>query len=99
MVDAADSSAQALAKFEGARPDFIVSDIGLPKMDGNELLRRIRVTEVELGLRPVPAVALTAFAGEKSRAAAIGSGFHAWIAKPVEPGHILQELEALLRKG
>jgi CheY-like chemotaxis protein len=95
VVDTAENSGKALEKFEKAKPDFIVSDVGLPDMDGNELMRRIRLREDELKMRRVPAVALTAYAGERSKAAALGSGFDAWVAKPAEPSQILRELEAL----
>jgi two-component system CheB/CheR fusion protein len=98
VVDTAENSGKALEKFERAKPDFIVSDVGLPDMDGNELMRRIRIREAELKVRRVPAVALTAFAGERSKAAALGSGFDAWVAKPAEPSQILRELEALTRR-
>jgi signal transduction histidine kinase/DNA-binding response OmpR family regulator len=66
-------------------PDVLVSDIGLPDEDGFALIRRVRESEEFAAL---PAVALTAYASKRDVAQAIAAGFHAHVAKPVEPGQL-----------
>ncbi|HZZ19667.1 MAG TPA: chemotaxis protein CheB [Opitutaceae bacterium] len=94
-VDAADSAQAALHTMKTLKPNFIVSDIGMPKMDGNDLIRAVRKIEAEAGLGHIPALALTAFAGARSKAIALASGFDGWLAKPAEPTQILEALDEL----
>jgi CheY-like chemotaxis protein len=76
-----------------APPDVLVSDIGMPGLDGYELIQRVRTT-LGLGAERLPAVALTAFAREEDQRAALAAGFQAHVTKPVQ----LSELyEAILR--
>ena len=90
-VTTAASANEAVAAFERERPDVLVSDIGMPGEDGYGLIRRVRLLEGESAAK-VPAVALTAFARAQDRGEALGSGFQAHLAKPIEPG----ELTALI---
>jgi CheY-like chemotaxis protein len=73
---------------EKEKPDVIVSDIGMPDVDGYELLRRIRALGPERGGR-VPAIALTAFARTEDRMRALRAGFLVHVAKPVEPSELV----------
>jgi CheY-like chemotaxis protein len=66
------------------RPSILVSDIGLPEMDGYELIRRIRDGNSGDGVR-IPAIALTAHASADDRTKALRAGYQAHVAKPVEP--------------
>jgi PAS domain S-box-containing protein len=99
-VTAVESAAQAVAAFRASlsrgRYDLIASDIGLPIQDGYELIREIRSldTRPDNG-KPVPAVALTAYARAEDRAKALSAGFEAHLAKPVDP-HVLVETVAQL---
>ncbi len=97
-VTAVDSSSKALAIFRKERPDLIVSDLGLPKMDGYDLLQQFRRWEHEDDLAPVPALALTAFAGERIRRRALEAGFQRCLIKPVQTEDLVAELVAL-RQG
>ena len=65
---------------------MIVSDIGLPDVDGYELIRRIRAW---VGRVNLPAIALTAFARSQDRTRALAAGFNAHVAKPVEPTELV----------
>jgi CheY-like chemotaxis protein len=65
-----------------SRPDVIVSDIGLPDEDGLSLMRRIRERKEFASL---PAIALSAYTTPRDVAEALAAGFHAHLAKPVEP--------------
>jgi CheY-like chemotaxis protein len=86
-----------------ARPqefDAMVSDIGMPTMDGYELIRRVR-NELGLGPNRLLAVALTAYTRDEDRARALQSGFQAHLAKPYQIGQlvaILHELRAAQRQ-
>lgn len=96
IVTAVGTSEEALQEFQQQRFEVIVSDLGLPRVDGCELLIRIRRWEQEQGRPPVPALALTAFAGEKIQQRALECGFQRFLVKPVEPCDIVGALAALL---
>jgi CheY-like chemotaxis protein len=84
----ASTAAEAIIAVETERPDVIVSDIGMPDVDGYELLRRIRALGPERGGR-APAIALTAFARTEDRMRALRAGFLVHVAKPVEPSELV----------
>jgi two-component system CheB/CheR fusion protein len=83
-VAPASTADEAYALFSQQPPDVIVSDIGLPNEDGYALLRRIRELERQRGMKHIPAIALTAFAGPQHRRNAAAAGFQAHVAKPVK---------------
>ena len=88
---AASSAGTALALLERERPDVIVSDIGMPDVDGFELMRRIRRRSAGAG-GAIPAIALTAFTRQDDRNRAIQAGFTDYLAKPVEPGSLVDHI-------
>ena len=63
-------------------PDVIISDIGMPNMDGYQFMRRFRAQEGN-GQR-IPALALTAFARTEDRKRSIMAGYQAHLAKPFD---------------
>jgi CheY-like chemotaxis protein len=79
----ASTAAQGLEQVKRERPDVIVSDIGMPQMDGYQFIREVRKLPAVHGGQ-TPAVALTAFTGEQDRAKAVDAGFHRHVAKPVD---------------
>jgi PAS domain S-box-containing protein len=85
-VSTASSALEALAALE-KRPDILVSDIGLPDVDGYELIRRVRALETDLRL--IPAIALTAFIRAEDRTKALRSGYQSHLAKPIEPSELI----------
>ncbi|HEX7999853.1 MAG TPA: PAS domain S-box protein [Pyrinomonadaceae bacterium] len=91
---ACDSAAEALRIAATTKFDLIVSDIGLPQMDGYALLRGLR--EIQ-HLRDVPAIALTGYAAEKDAAASLKAGFDIHLAKPIEPSELIAAIERLLQ--
>jgi signal transduction histidine kinase/ActR/RegA family two-component response regulator len=91
----AGGAVEALTKIERERPDVLVSDIGMPELDGYELLRRVRRLEAQGGRR-IPAIALTAFARPEDRARALRAGFLLHIAKPVEPSELVAGIASAL---
>ena len=76
------------------RPDVIVSDIGMPNLDGYEMIRLIRSMPEEQGGR-TPAVALTAFARSEDRRRAMMAGFQVHVAKPAEPAELVATVASL----
>jgi PAS domain S-box-containing protein len=88
-VRAVPSAADALRAIDGWCPDLIVTDLGLPGMDGYELLRTLRSTNAHRG---APAVAVSAYAGVEDRSRAIEAGFRAHLAKPIDPAALVRAL-------
>jgi PAS domain S-box-containing protein len=91
----ASSAAAAWQMWEQIHPDVLISDIGMPDMDGYTLIRNIRTLPKEKGGQ-IPAIALTAYAGEFNQQKAIEAGFHLHISKPVEPEHLAESVAHLL---
>ena len=89
------SAAEFFAVFASFQPDVVVSDIGMPAIDGYMLLKQVRSLTPEQGGQ-VPAIALTAYAGELDRQQAIAAGFQAHVAKPVEPDRLISAIASLL---
>jgi NO-binding membrane sensor protein with MHYT domain/CheY-like chemotaxis protein len=87
----APNAGMALALLERERPDVIVSDIGMPDVDGFELIRRIRCRSAGAG-GAIPAIALTAFTRQDDRNRAMQAGFNDYLAKPVEPGSLVSHI-------
>jgi PAS domain S-box-containing protein len=85
----------ALSIAEAERFDIIISDIGLPRIDGYELIQRLRRLP---HLRGVPALALTGYASTNDAQAALDAGFDAHIAKPVDPSALAEQMKHLLRQ-
>ena len=79
---------QALAMLQDDHPDVLLSDIGMPGMDGYELLRRVRSLDAAHG-GCTPAIAMTAFARSEDRTRALRAGFQVHVAKPVEPSELV----------
>jgi len=77
------SADAALAAVPEVVPDVLISDIGMPNMDGYELLQQVRSLPADTGGQ-VPAIAMTAYAHEDDRQRALDSGFQRHIAKPIE---------------
>ena len=88
------SASEALTMIEPERPHVLVSDIGMPEIDGYEFLRRVRGLEQEIGAH-IPAVALTAYAGFEDKTRALRAGFLVHVAKPVEPSELVATLASL----
>jgi CheY-like chemotaxis protein len=91
IVRAFDNAEQALAAAEHSSFDLVISDLGLPGMDGLEFMRRLQ-------RRPVPlkAIALTAYAGDRQREEALKAGFSRVETKPISPPEFLATVTAAL---
>jgi PAS domain S-box-containing protein len=87
-VIVARSAEEALSRLSGENVDIVVSDIGLPDVDGYDLMRRIRQRPANAG-GATPAVALTAYARTEDRMRALRAGYQAHLAKPIEPAELV----------
>jgi PAS domain S-box-containing protein len=77
---------------QGGTPDVIVSDIGMPREDGYELIRQVRANPATAG---VPAAALTALARPEDRRRVLLAGYQTHVAKPVEPSELVAVVASL----
>ncbi|MGL5077915.1 MAG: response regulator, partial [Waterburya sp.] len=87
------SGIEALTVIKQSIPDLIISDIGMPEMDGYMLLQQVRSLEQ---VRQVLAIALTAYAGEFDRQQALQAGFQKHLSKPIEPNELIQAISDLI---
>jgi CheY-like chemotaxis protein len=84
-VGSAEEALREIAQLE--RLDVMVSDVGLPRVDGYSLIRQIRALQ---GVRAqLPAAALTGFARAEDGARALQAGFQVHVPKPVEPSRLV----------
>jgi len=95
-VQVATSAAEALVLVGSFQPMLLISDIGMPDMDGYELMRQIRKQAFHQGLQ-IPAIALTAYAMEHDRQQAFEAGFQRHLAKPIEPDILVQAVLGLIQ--
>jgi PAS domain S-box-containing protein len=94
-VTTVSSVAEAWRSIVDELPDILVSDIGLPGESGYDLIRRVRSAS-DVAVRALPAIALTAYASEADRRAALGAGFDAHVGKPIEHDALVTALRSVL---
>ncbi len=95
-TERAGDGVRALELWRAARPDLILLDIGLPKLDGLEVLRRVRSDTTG---PQVPVILLTARAEEADELVGLGLGADDYITKPFNPRTLLARVRAVLRRG
>ncbi|MEH2396696.1 AAA family ATPase [Nostoc sp.] len=88
------SAIAALTALSQSQPNLIISDIGMPEMDGYMLMRQVRSLKPEQG-GAIPAIALTAYAGEMDQQQALAVGFQQHISKPVDPEELVKAIALL----
>ncbi len=93
----AGSAREALAILDSWTPDVVVSDIGMPGMDGYEFIRELRSRSPDRGGH-VAALALTAFARLEDVAQARANGYDGHVAKPINPRELGVAIEKLRRR-
>lgn len=94
-VTVACSAAEALDKIQAQQFDLLVSDIGMPEMDGRSLIRAVRRLP-NRSPKELPAVALTAFAMVSDRQEGLAAGFQGYVAKPIEMGRLTRAIREVL---
>ena len=84
---------EGLAAAARERPDLILCDLGLPRMSGLEVARRLKS---DPALQPIPLIAVTASAMVGDREAVMATGFDGYISKPITPETFVREVEGYL---
>ncbi|MBD3885030.1 response regulator [Phormidium tenue FACHB-886] len=96
-VTQVESADKALGQLRQTKFDLLISDIGMPDMDGYALVRQIRQLSDQGG--KILAIALTAYAGEIDQQQALAAGFQQHITKPIEPEILMQTIWALVQRN
>ncbi len=93
QVLTAQSCSQGLLVFSSHQPDLVVLDLGLPDMDGEEFIRRVRAGSA------VPVIVLSARTDEKDKVSALDLGANDYITKPFGTAELMARIRAALRSG
>lgn len=94
-VRSVESARAALEQLTQAEFDLLISDIGMPEMDGYALIRYVREQLSEQS-KSILAIALTAYAGEGDQQRALAAGFQQHVTKPIEPDILIQTVWTLV---
>jgi CheY-like chemotaxis protein len=97
-VTTAESASAGLELIRTHRPDVIISDIGMPGMDGYQFIREVRSLPPADGGK-TPAIALTAFARSEDRTRAMLAGYHVHVSKPIEPQELIATVGSLVGRA
>ena len=89
VVEARDGE-EGVLRARQEHPDLILMDISIPKIDGWEATQRLKS---DSDTESIPIIALTAHALEEDRQKALKAGCDGYLAKPVEPRRVVQEVE------
>ena len=93
-VTTSPSAQAALDTLVASSVDVIVADIGMPAMDGLQLIRAIRQMSGSVG--STPAAALTAYARSQDRVTSVASGYQMHLIKPIDPVELIVAVAALV---
>ncbi|MEJ1932035.1 response regulator, partial [Nostoc sp. NIES-2111] len=94
-VYAVSSATAALRLLTQSQFDLLISDIGMPEMDGYTLIRQVRGLPPQFN-RDIPAIALTAYAGDTNRRKILIAGFQSHLEKPIEPQNLLDAIASVI---
>jgi chemosensory pili system protein ChpA (sensor histidine kinase/response regulator) len=83
----------ALAQLQEVRPDVMLLDVEMPRMDGFELATNIRNDE---NLKDIPIIMITSRTGEKHRERALGIGVNVYMGKPYNENELLENIHTLI---
>nr|WP_319393685.1 response regulator [uncultured Desulfobacter sp.] len=90
----AETGMQGVAMAEEHMPDFIILDIQLPDIIGNEVLAIIRSKEK---IRTIPVVAMTSYAMAGDRERLLAAGCDGYVEKPIDPGRVMKQLQEVVK--
>jgi DNA-binding response OmpR family regulator len=93
VAETADDGEAALAAFDASRPDLVLLDLMLPRVDGFSVFRSIRARAA------TPVIMLTARGAETERIAGLELGADDYVAKPFSPREVVARVQAVLRRG
>lgn len=92
-VSTAVDGEQAVASVEAAKPDLILMDMLLPKMNGYEATRAIKANA---DAADIPIIALTAYSMKGDREKILEAGCDGYISKPIDPETFVSQMEEFL---
>jgi CheY-like chemotaxis protein len=92
------SANEALAAVKIDRPEVILSDIAMPGHDGYDFVREVRALPPDEG-GDTPAVAVSAHVNREDRERAFDAGFQAFLAKPLNPGTLVECVKGIVERG
>jgi signal transduction histidine kinase len=95
-VKASDSASTALQLIKEWKPHVVVSDIGLPGMDGYDFMRQLR--ELEADGERIPAIAVTGYAGAVDESKALDAGYEVHLSKPIELNKLVSVIAKVSRR-
>ena len=93
-VSEARDGQEALQMIEASPPDILLLDLGMPKLDGFGVIKKVRENPQLAGL---PVLAVTAYAMRGDREKALDAGFDGYVSKPINAAALSQAMESLLR--
>lgn len=93
LIEAKDGG-EALQRLGEEKPDLVLMDISIPKVDGLEVTRRIRQQE---HLKDIPIIALTAHAMKGDREKALDAGCDGYISKPINVRELVEQIKPFIR--
>jgi signal transduction histidine kinase len=91
-VTTAASAAEALESAVSKRPAVIISDIGMPDVDGYQLLEQLKLIP---GMNDVPAIAISGYVSDEDRERALGTGYRALVPKPIDVEELFDLIHGL----
>lgn len=95
-VTSVSSAPAAMDALSNSKPDVLISDIGIPEIDGFVLIQQIREATHS---SQIPAIALTAYVSEADQTQALVAGFQEHLAKPMEPAKLVRTILKVLSRG
>jgi CheY-like chemotaxis protein len=96
QVTEARDGQEAVEMLDQTRPDILLLDLGMPKLDGFGVVRHIRASP---GLADLPVLAVTAYAMRGDREEVLKAGFDGYLSKPIDATALATEMERLLRNS
>ena len=90
------SAEEALQFVTAKQPDVVISDVGMPHIDGYEFVRKMREFD---SLRQTPTIALTAFARLEDKQKALAAGFQMHLTKPIQPSELIVAVANIMGRG
>jgi CheY-like chemotaxis protein len=97
QVSTAQSAEEALRHLDTEPPSVLVSDLGMPQVDGFQLIEQVRRHRNPI-VRRMPAAALTAYARSDDRTKALRAGFQIHLAKPIDPAELVTTIASLVKR-
>jgi PAS domain S-box-containing protein len=94
QVEIVASAREAMVRIDQMRPQILISDIGMPEMDGYDLIREVRAAGHRMS-----AIAVTAFARAEDRIRSLRAGFNMHLSKPLEPQELIEMISTLIKSA